>query len=233
VGDRPVTLITGTRTGIGRHLAEHYAALGHRVVGCSRSPADRSLEHYEHFCLDVSDEPAVCHLMTEVRRRYGRLDHLINNAGIASMNHSQLTPMSTVRSIFETNVFGTFLFCREAAKLMIARRQGRIVNLSTVATPLKLEGEAIYAASKAAVVSMTEILARELAPWRITVNAVGPTPVDTDLIRGIPPEKIERVLARQAIPRLARPEDVANVIDFYLRPESDFITGQNLYLGGV
>jgi len=231
--DRTVTLITGTRKGIGRHLAEHYAARGHLVIGCSRSPADWSCDGYEHACLDVSDEPAVRELVTSVRRRYGRLDHLINNAGIASMNHSQLTPMSTVRGIFETNVFGTFLFCREAAKLMIARRQGRIVNLCTVATALKLEGEAVYAASKAAVESLTEILARELAPWRITVNAVGPTGVDTDLIRGVPADKLERVLARQAIPRLATPEDVANVIDFYLRPESEFVTGQILYLGGV
>jgi 3-oxoacyl-[acyl-carrier protein] reductase len=233
MSDRPVTLITGTRKGIGRHLAEHYASRGHHVVGCSRSPSGWSQEGYEHFCLDVSDEPAVRALMTRLRREYGRLDHLINNAGIATMNHSQLTPMSTVRSVFETNVFGTFLFCREAAKLMMPRRQGRIVNMSTVATPLKLEGEAVYASSKAAVLSLTEILARELAPWRITVNAVGPAGVDTDMIRGVPAEKIEHLLARQAIHRLATPEDVANVIDFYLRPESDFITGQNLYLGGV
>jgi len=128
---------------------------------------------------------------------------------------------------------GTFLFSREAAKLMKANGYGRIVNLTTVAVPLKLEGEAIYVASKAAVLSLTQVLARELAEFGITVNAVGPVPIDTDLIRGVPKDKIDRLLARQAIPRLGTFEDVANIIDFYLKRESDFVTGQNLYLGGV
>ena len=110
---------------------------------------------------------------------------------------------------------------------------GRIVNFSTVATPLKLEGEAVYAASKAAIVSLTEIMAREFAEWGITVNAVGPTPVPTDLIRSVPQEKMDRLLAQQAIRRYGTFEDIANVIDFYLRAESDFVTGQNIYLGGV
>jgi acyl-coenzyme A synthetase/AMP-(fatty) acid ligase len=117
------------------------------------------------------------------------------------MNHMLLTPLSTMQSIFATNVFGTFLFCREAARLMSsAKVKGRIVNFATVATPLKLEGEAAYAASKAAVVSLTEVLARELAPLSITVNAVGPTPIETDLIRSVPKAKMDALIARQAVP---------------------------------
>jgi 3-oxoacyl-[acyl-carrier protein] reductase len=172
-------------------------------------------------------------LFAEVRREYGQLDVLINNAGIASMNHTILTPTATVRKIFETNVTGSFLFCREAAKLMMQKKFGRIVNFATVATPLRLEGEAIYAASKAAIVSLTQILARELATWNITVNAVGPTPIQTDLIGSVPKEKIDALLNRQAIPRLGEFCDVTNVIDFFLRPESSFVTGQVIYLGGV
>jgi 3-oxoacyl-[acyl-carrier protein] reductase len=231
--DKPITLITGTRKGIGKFLAEHYAQQGHIVVGCSRSEIDWSLKGYEHHVVDVSDEVAVKKLFAEVRKKYGVLDFLINNAGIASMNHSLLTPMATVHNVLNTNVVGTFLFCREAAKLMQKKHFGRIVNFSTVATPWKLEGEAIYAASKAAILSLTEILARELAEFGITVNAVGPTPIQTDLIRSVPKEKINRLLARQAIHRYATFEDIANVIDFYLKKESEFITGQNIYLGGV
>jgi 3-oxoacyl-[acyl-carrier protein] reductase len=229
----PVTLITGTRKGIGRFLAEHYVRQGHQVVGCSRGEAGFSVEGYSHHVVDVSDEAGVRQLFAEVRRKYDRIDHVINNAGIASMNHSLLTPAATVQNILNTNVLGTFLFCREAAKAMKNRKYGRIVNLTTVAVPLKLEGEAAYVASKAGVISLTQVLAREFADFGITVNAVGPGPIETDLIRSVPKTKIDQLLSRQAIRRLGTVEDVANVIDFYLRPESGFITGQCVFLGGV
>jgi 3-oxoacyl-[acyl-carrier protein] reductase len=229
----PVVLITGTRKGIGRFLVEHYTARGWTVIGCSRTASDLSLPNYRHFCLDVSDEPAVKAMFAEIRKTHGRLDALINNAGIASMNHALLTPVLTVRQILDTNVVGTFLFCREAAKLMQKQQGGRIVNFATVATPLKLEGEAIYAASKAAVLTLTQVLAREFAPFGITVNAVGPTPVKTDLIRSVPKEKMDALIARQAVRRFGEFRDVANVIDFFIQPESDFVTGQVIYLGGV
>jgi 3-oxoacyl-[acyl-carrier protein] reductase len=231
--DSPVTLITGTRKGIGKFLVEHYVAQGHTVVGCSRSAPDWQLAGYRHFEADVADENAVRAMFSTVRKEYGRLDHLINNAGIASMNHCMLTPLGTIHNVLSTNVVGTFLFCREAAKLMEKRKWGRIVNFTTVATPLKLEGEAIYAASKAAVGSLTEVLARELAAFGITVNSIGPTPIETDLIRSVPRDRMDRLIARQAIPRMGTFEDVANVCDFYLKQESSFITGQNLFLGGV
>jgi 3-oxoacyl-[acyl-carrier protein] reductase len=226
-------LVTGTRKGIGRHLAEHYIERGYVVVGCSREPSDLVHEHYEHHCLDVADEVAVTAMVRGAARAHGRIDALVNNAGIASMNHVLTTPLATVQQVYATNVFGTFLFCREAAKVMMRRRTGRIVNFATVATPLMLEGEAAYASSKAAVESLTEVMARELAPFGITVNAVGPTPVATDLIRGVPKAKMDALIGAQALKRLGELRDVVNVVDFFLRPESDFVTGQVLYLGGV
>ena len=231
--DRPVTLITGARKGIGRFLAERYVARGHQVVGCSRKPSDYHAPTYAHHNVDVTDEAGAVKLFQSITKGYGRLDNLINNAGIASMNHAMLTPMDTVRSVLETNVGGTFLFAREAARLMQRRKRGRIVNFSSVAAPLALEGEAIYAASKAAIASLTQVLAREMAPLGITVNAVGPTPVETDLVRNVPKDKMDALLKRQALPRFGTLEDVGNVVDFFLRDESDFVTGQVVYLGGV
>lgn len=230
--EQAVTLITGARKGIGRFLVDHYTRRDGLVVGCSREPVTETIPGYQHFCLDVSDEKAVKAMMNEVRQKYGRLDHLINNAGVAATGHFLLTPAETVLRVYQTNVIGSFLFSREAAKLMKKGRAGRIVNFSSAAVPLKLAGEAVYASSKAAIVSLTEILARELAPFGITVNAVGPTPILTDLIRAMPPEKVQAIIDTQPVRRPGTFADVANVIDFFLRPESDFVTGQVIYLGG-
>ena len=228
-----VMIITGSRKGIGRYLVEYYLNRGFMVIGCSRQPMKERLPGYEHFILDVADETAVKSMIFEVRKKNGKIDILINNAGIATMNHILLTPLTSFEKVFRTNVVGTFLFSREIAKVMVDQKWGRIVNFSTVAAPLKLEGEAVYAASKSAVTSLTQVMAYELAPYNITVNAIGPTPISTDLIKNVPRKKIESLIQRQAIKRLGTNEDIANVIDFFLRKESEFVTGQTIYLGGI
>jgi 3-oxoacyl-[acyl-carrier protein] reductase len=231
--DRRVMVITGTRKGVGRFLAEYYVQQGSSVIGCSRKESDFEHPDYQHFCVDVFDEGLVKQMFHEIGKTFGRVDVLINNAGIASMNHFLSTPFTTAQNLVNTNFLGTFLFCREAAKLMMRHEFGRIVNFSTAARPLNLEGEAVYAATKAAVESLTRILARELAPFKITVNAVGPTLLKTDLIRSLPQEKLEAVISRQAIQRYGEFRDVSNVVDFFISEESDFVTGQVIFLGGI
>ena len=228
-----VFIITGTRKGIGKELAEYYLKKGDIVVGCSRGKSSIQHSNYRHFCLDVSDEKAVVNMVRKTKKEFGKIDVLLNNAGIASMNHIMTTPYKTVQNIINTNFFGSFLFLREVSKVMSKAKKGRIVNFATVATPLRLEGEAIYAASKAAIINLTEIAARELADFNITVNAIGPTPIPTDLIKNVPKDKIEALLNRQAIKRFGEFKDVVNVVDFFIDEKSDFITGQIIYLGGV
>ena len=231
--DHEVVLITGTRKGIGRFIAEHFVNKGAIVEGCSRSPIDWELTNYTHHITDVTDEAQIKKMLSSIKKRNGKLDIVINNAGIASMNHVLLMPGSTATRIVQTNLCGTFLLCRESAKLMIRKKYGRIVNFSTIAVPMHLEGEAMYAASKSAVETFTKILARELAGHGITCNTVGPAPIETDLIRNVGKEKIERLVNNLAIKSLGTFEDVVNVIDFFVRPESGAVTGQVVYLGGA
>jgi len=228
-----VMLITGTRKGIGRYLAEHFVGRGFNVEGCSRKPPDWNLNGYHHHIADITDESQIKKMFASIRKRHGRLDIAVNNAGIATMNHILLLPEKAALKIMDINLKGTFLICRESAKLMKKHLFGRIVNFSTIAVPMQLEGEAIYAASKSAVTTFSKIIAKELAGFGITCNVIGPAPIQTDLIGSVPQDKIDQIVDRLAIHRMGRFEDVVNVIDFFVKPESDYITGQVLYLGGV
>lgn len=213
-----VTIITGASRGIGAHLAQHYSELGHNVVEWSFSRN-----------VDVADDRSIIRELSKLKR----VDNLVHCAGIASMNSAMLMPTERAKRIFDTNAVGTFNVCREVAKVMARAKHGRIVNFSSIAVPMNLEGESVYAASKAAVETMTRIFAREFAPFGITVNAVGPNPIDTDLIRGVSKPKIAELLKRHAIPRMGTFADVANVCDFFLSDKSSAITGQVVYLGGA
>jgi len=233
VADRPVMLVTGARKGIGRYLVEHYLKQGYLVEGCSRGDSDIKDERYNHFQVDVADEKGVRGMIADITKRHGRIDAVLNNAAIASMNHVLLTPAKTADRMLQVNVTGTMLVCRDAAKVMMRRRYGRIVNFTTIVAPIALAGEAIYAASKSAVVTFTRILAFELGQWGITCNSFGATPIMTDMIKGVPQDKIDAVVNGLAIKRLGTHEDCANVCDFFVSKSSDNITGQVIYLGGV
>lgn len=228
-----IIIITGTRKGIGRYLAEQYLQEGDIVYGCSRRICDIEHPNYHHTRLDVSDEAEVVGFVRNVYKNHKRIDVLVNNAGCASMNHFLLTPYDTAKKVFNTNFFGTFLMCREVAKFMVKAKSGRIVNYSTVAVALNLHGELVYSASKAAIEQLTRVLADEIGESGVTVNAVGPTPIDTDLIKNVPENKLQDLLSHQCIKRFGQFEDVKNVIDFFLKPESNFITAQTIYLGGI
>lgn len=228
-----VILITGTSKGIGEYLANYYLGKDNIVVGCSRRVSNIDNKNYFHFKLDVTDEKEVIKMLRKVYKDFRKIDVLINNAGIALMNHLVFTPLGKAEDIFKTNFLGTFLLTREVVKIMTKKKFGRIINFSSVAVPLSIEGEAVYASSKAAIETFTKIAAREVSEFNITVNALAPTPIKTDLIRTLPKDKITKLISQQAIKRLGTFKDVSNVVDFFIKKESDFITGQIVYLGGV
>lgn len=226
-------LITGNRKGIGRYLSEYYLEKGYNVVGCSRSSSDLSHKNYTHFLCDVKKEKEVKTTIRSIKKLNGGVNILINNAGKASLNHSILTPSETVKDLFETNYLGSFLFSRECSKQMIKSKWGRIINFSTIAVPLDLEGEMAYSCSKSAIEKMSRIMSKELSSYNITINTIGPTPVYTDLIKVVPKDKVEEIINMQSIKRFGTFEDISNVTDFFISNESSFITGQKIYLGGL
>lgn len=226
----PLALVTGTSRGIGKALALRLLAEGWSVEGCSRGEASLSHPAYVHARLDVTDEPAVLAHVAEVARRRGRIDGLVNNAGAAALNAFLLTPGSVAESVMRVNYLGTFLLMREVAKVMVRQRAGGIVNLSTVAVPLDLEGEAAYVASKAAVEALTRVVAKELAPHGVRVNAVGPGPVDTALTRTVPREKLAALRARMGLARDLSMGEVLDPIVGLLDPASS-VTGRILHVG--
>ena len=226
-------LITGNRKGIGLFLTKYFLDQGKNVIGCSRSESNLQHKNYIHFLGDVSNEKDVLKIVREGYKKFGSIDILINNAGKASLNHSLLTPSKVVEDLFKTNFNGSFFFSKACAKYMIKKKYGRIINLSTIAVPLDLEGELIYASSKSAIEKMSRILSKELSSFNITVNTVGPTPIETDLIKVVPRDKIEAILNKQTLKRFGTMDDVLQVIKFFVSEDSSFITGQTIYLGGL
>ena len=226
-------LITGTSSGLGQQLAEHYLAGGDVVIGCARRAAAIDHPKYVHHLVDVKDEHAIAAMLASIRADHDGLDVLINNAGVAAMNAFALTPPAAMHHIVGTNLLGPMVLTHGAIRLLRKSTAGRIVNITTVAVPLRLAGETVYAASKAALESFTRGLAKEVGVFGITCNAVGPSLTPTRLTNGLPAAVRERLLSQQAIARQGSAADVANVIDFFLRPESDLVTGQIVYLGGI
>lgn len=223
-------VVTGASRGLGRHCAEQLNAAGYRVIGFGRTP-DPSAP-FEMRIADVADPESVAAAMRDLRSDTS-VFALINSAGIASMNLVVTTPSETVRRIVETNLLGTIFCCQQIAPALIRRGEGRIINFSTLGVPLAIKGEAIYIASKAGVEAFSRVFARELAPHGITVNAVSPGPIDTDLIAKVPREKVDAVVRQQIIPRQGTPDDVWNIVSLLLARESSMISGQVLHVGGA
>lgn len=226
-------LITGTSRGIGRSLAEHFLQLGDEVIGCARSESTLQHPSYQHLTADLSQPGEVAEMMATIRRENRCLDTLINNAAVASMGPAALQPPRASQKMVDLNFCSLVHVTHDSIRLLRSASCPRIINLTSVAVPLRLDGEAVYSATKAAVEQWTRVLSKEIGPLGITVNAIGPAPVDTDLVRGVSKEKLEKLIAMQSVRRWATIADIVHAIEFFLDPNSDMITGQVLYLGGA
>ncbi len=226
-------VISGTSKGIGKELALYYIANNYQVVGLARSKASIEHSNYFHLVCDIAIESEIVSAIKQIKKIYKTIDVLINNAALANMNHMLTTPYDSLKKVTEVNFFGTYILSREVGKQMIKQKSGRIINFTSISAALHLETQSVYAATKAAIESLTKTAAKELGPFNITVNAIGPTPMDMGLIKGIPDQWLENVVNMQTIKRHGKLKDITHTLDFLISDDADFITGQVIYLGGI
>lgn len=222
----PVAVVTGSSRGLGLAVVRRLLADGWTVHGFARGPQEPAAGLVPHV-VDVTD-PAAVQAAASAVTAAGRVDLLVNNAGAASMNALLLTPAAVAERLMRVNYLGSFHCLQAFGKAMVRQRAGRIVNVTTVAVPLSLEGEAAYVASKAAVEALTRVAARELASSGVIVSAVGFGPVDTALTRGVPRAQLERINARIGRKQSPSPEAAA---DFLLAHARSAESGRIEYLG--
>lgn len=236
-----VAIVTGSSRGIGRAIAEQLAELGADVVINYASSPDKAEQVADiarqkgvraiTVQTDLARKEDVERLFSETISQLGKVDILINNAGIM-----KTTPLADVTEEefdqqFAINVKGTFFACQQALKHM--EEQGRIVNFSTSVTGQMFPGYSVYAGTKGAVEQITRQLAKEFGSRQITINAVAPGPVNTELFSvGKTEQQLEGLRKMNAFGRLGEPEDIANVISFLVSEESQWVTGQTLRANG-
>jgi 3-oxoacyl-[acyl-carrier protein] reductase len=235
-----VAIVTGGSRGIGRAIVEVLATSGMEVVFTYRENTDAAAEviaanpgaKITAEAVDCRDADACAAFVDKVADRTDRVDLLVNNAAIVRDNILGMLEEDDVREVLETNVSGTFNMTRAVAPFMISNRRGKIINLSSVSGEKGGRGQTNYSASKGAINGFTRSLAVELAPRGITVNAVAPGVIDTEMSRAVRERAGEEILARVLLRRIGRPEEIAYAVWFLSSKYADYITGQILHVDG-
>jgi len=235
-------LVTGSSRGIGAALARRFAADGYRVAvhySTSSAAAEAVVTSLrdlgadaEAFGADVADPAACQSLVKAVVERFGALDVLVNNAGITRDTLALRMKDEDWRSVIDTNLSAAFYLSRAALRGMLKSGTGRIVNISSVVALMGNAGQANYIASKAGLIGLTKALAREYAGKGVTVNAVAPGFIDSDMTASLSPELRQQYLDQIPAGRFGTPEDVAAVVAFLASPEAGYVNGQTLAVDG-
>ena len=228
-----IALVTGSRRGVGRLVSEHLLRHGATVVGFARGEA--TIEHaaYRHYQVDVGDPAAVQQGFGRVAKEVGAVQIVINNAAVLTSQYAMIMPPQAAQEMIAVNLLGPFMVSREAAKMMRRTKWGRIINIGSMAASLEPIGDSIYAATKAGVATLANVLAKELGPLGVTCNTLAITAIDSDMLAQLPRDKVAAIVRQLPVPRFAEPDDILNVIDFLISERSSYITAQTIWLGGV
>jgi 3-oxoacyl-[acyl-carrier protein] reductase len=238
----PIAIVTGAGRGIGEAIARRLAADGARVACVSRteSNAAKTAEAINSatpdaarpYAVDVADRKAVGGICEQIIADFGRVDILVNNAGLTRDGLAMRMSEEDWDLVLDTNLKGAFNFIQGVMRPMIKQRSGRIINISSVAGLAGNAGQANYSASKAGLIGLTKTLAKELASRSITVNAVAPGFISTDMTNVLPDNVKTAVIGQIPLGRFGEPDDIAAAVAFLAGPAASYITGQTLTVDG-
>ena len=228
-----IAVVTGARRGVGRSIAEHLLAHGATVLGFAKG--DNLLDHpeYHHFQVDVGVPAEVTAAFGKIAKQFGSVQIVVNNAAVLTSQYAMIMPPAAAQAMVNVNLLGPFMVSREAAKLMRKKKWGRIINIGSMAASLEPIGDSLYAATKAGVSTIANVMAKELGPLGVTCNTLAITAIDSDMLAQLPRDKIEAIIAGLPVARFAQADDILNVIDFLASERSSYITAQTIFLGGV
>ncbi len=241
MSESKVAIVTGSARGIGKSIAMKFAKDGYDVVisDILEDVAKETAKEIETLgqkslvvVADVSKANDAARLINETVETFGRLDVLVNNAGVTRDNLSIRMKEEEWDMVLNINLKGTFLCSQQAAKVMMKKRSGRIVNIASVSGILGTAGQANYASSKAGIIALTKTLARELGPRNITVNAIAPGFILTEMTEKLPDKVKEEYLAQIPLKRGGTPQDIANVVAFLASDNASYITGTTTIVSG-